>query len=113
VALLSLNADWVVLSACNTGAAARQGAEALSGLAQSFFYAGARTLLVSHWAVDDYAAKSLMLRTFQELARAPEAGKAEALRQAMLAMITDQGSGGSAYPSYWAPFSIVGLGGRQ
>jgi CHAT domain-containing protein len=52
VAQLKLNADWVVLSACNTIAGDKPGAEALSGLARSFFYAGARALLVSHWAVD-------------------------------------------------------------
>ena len=52
VAQLKLNADWVVLSACNTIAGDKPGAEALSGLARAFFYAGARALLVSHWAVD-------------------------------------------------------------
>jgi CHAT domain len=50
VAQLKLNADWVVLSACNTAAGDKPGAEALSGLARAFFYAGARALLVSHWA---------------------------------------------------------------
>ena len=52
VAQLKLNADWVVLSACNTIAGDKPGAEALSGLARAFFYAGARALLVSHWSVD-------------------------------------------------------------
>ncbi len=56
VAQLKLNADWVVLSACNTIAGDKPGAEALSGLARAFFYAGARALLVSHWAVDSEAA---------------------------------------------------------
>jgi CHAT domain-containing protein len=51
VAQLKLNADWVVLSACNTMAGDRPGAEALSGLARAFFYAGARALLVTHWPV--------------------------------------------------------------
>ena len=51
VAELKLNADWVVLSACNTAAGDKPGAEALSGLARSFFYAGAHALLVSHWDV--------------------------------------------------------------
>ena len=49
LAQLRLNADWVVLSACNTISGDKPGAEALSGLARAFFYAGARTLLVSHW----------------------------------------------------------------
>ncbi len=47
VAQLKLDADWVVLSACNTAAGDKPGAEALSGLARGFFYAGARALLVS------------------------------------------------------------------
>jgi CHAT domain-containing protein len=50
VTKLKLDADWVVLSACNTGAGGENGVtEALSGLARAFFYAGARALLVSHW----------------------------------------------------------------
>src|SRR4029079_13630546 len=56
IAVLKLNADWVVLSACNTAAGSTEGAEALSGLARAFFYAGARSLLVSHWSVFSTAA---------------------------------------------------------
>src|SRR5205814_8087133 len=67
VAQLKLNADWVVLSACNTAAGDRPGAEALSGLARSFFYAGARALLVSHWAVASNAATRLTTSTFQAI----------------------------------------------
>jgi CHAT domain len=48
IAGLKLDADWVILSACNTAAGEAKGAEALSGLARAFFYAGARALLVSH-----------------------------------------------------------------
>jgi CHAT domain-containing protein len=59
VAQLKLNADWGVLSACNTAAGGKPGAEALSGLARAFFYAGARTLLVSHWGIDSKAATRL------------------------------------------------------
>ena len=66
VAQLKLNADWVVLSACNTIAGDKPGAEALSGLARAFFYAGARALLVSHWAVDSAAATRLTTTTFDK-----------------------------------------------
>ena len=52
IAGLKLDADWVILSACNTAAGGAQGAEALSGLARAFFYAQARALLVSHWEVN-------------------------------------------------------------
>src|SRR3984893_11517535 len=84
VAQLHLNADWVVLSACDTAAGEKPGAQALSGLARAFFYAGARALLVSHWAVDSVAAARLTTRTFALMADDLGIGRAEALRRAML-----------------------------
>jgi CHAT domain-containing protein len=111
VAQLKLNADWVVLSACNTAAGEKPGAEALSGLARAFFYAGARALLVSHWRVDSEAAARLTTSTFEALHRDPSIGRAEALRRGMLAFLNDTSSSWNAYPDYWAPFSIVGEGG--
>src|SRR5207244_5038607 len=83
VAQLKLNADWVVLSACNTIAGEKPGAEALSGLARAFFYAGARTLLVSHWSVESRAATRLTTATFGHLKADPTIGRAGALRRAM------------------------------
>jgi CHAT domain-containing protein len=110
VAQLKLNADWVVLSACNTAAADRPGAEALSGLARAFFYAGARALLVSHWSVDSDAATRLTTSTFAIMTADPKLGRAEALRDAMLAYMNDRGSPLNAYPAFWGPFSIIGEG---
>ena len=110
IATLKLNADWVVLSACNTAAGSgegeQQGAEALSGLARAFFFAGARTLLVSHWAVYSSAATKLTTGTFATLAGTPRIGRAEAFRRSMLALIAE-----GKPPSYWAPFVVVGEGG--
>ena len=106
IAALSLNADWVVLSACNTAAGASEGAEALSGLARAFFYAGARALLVSHWAVYSQAATELTTTTFAALAANPKVGRGQAFRSAMLALIAK-----GEPPSYWAPFVIVGEAG--
>jgi CHAT domain-containing protein len=60
IAGLKLDADWVILSACNTAAGGETGAEALSGLARAFFYAGSRALLVSHWSVDSYGLRALL-----------------------------------------------------
>ena len=110
VAQLKLNADWVVLSACNTIAGDKPGAEALSGLARSFFYAGARALLVSHWSVDSEAATRLTTSTFDRLKADPGLGRAEALRQAMLAYLNDRSSPRNAYPAFWGPFALIGEG---
>jgi CHAT domain-containing protein len=110
VAQLKLNADWVVLSACNTIAGDKPGAEALSGLARSFFYAGARALLVSHWSVDSEAATRLTTSTFDRLKADPKLGRAEALRQAMLGYLNDASSPRNAYPAFWGPFALIGEG---
>ena len=110
VAQLKLNADWVVLSACNTIAGDKPGAEALSGLARAFFYAGARALLVSHWAVDSDAATRLTTSTFDVMKADPKLGRAEALRRAMLAYMNDTSNPRNAYPAFWAPFVVVGEG---
>jgi CHAT domain-containing protein len=110
VAQLKLNADWVVLSACNTIAGDKPGAEALSGLARAFFYAGARALLVSHWAVDSEAAARLATSTFDRLKADPKIGRAEALRQAMLGYLSDTSSPRNAYPAFWGPFALIGEG---
>jgi CHAT domain-containing protein len=112
VAALKLNADWVVLSACNTAAADKIGAEALSGLARAFFYAGAQALLVSHWPVYSDAAVRLTTRAFAELDHSPEGGRAEALKQAMIALMDDRSQEDNAHPAVWGPFVIVGEGGR-
>jgi len=110
VAQLKLNADWVVLSACNTIAGDRPGAEALSGLARSFFYAGAKALLVTHWAVDSSAATRLTTSTFEYLRLNPNLGRAEALRQAMLDYLNDPANTENAHPAIWGPFTLVGEG---
>ena len=110
VAALKLDADWVLLSACNTAAGGANGAEALSGLARAFFYAGARALLVSHWYVDSAATVELVTGAFGAMRDHPEIGRAEAMRRAMTALIAQGGR--SAHPSVWAPFAVVGEGGR-
>jgi CHAT domain-containing protein len=86
---LKLNADFVVLSACNTAAGDKPGAEALSGLARAFFYAGAKSLVVSHWEVDSEATVALMDGLFEALRADPHLSHAEALRMSMLRMLAN------------------------
>jgi CHAT domain-containing protein/Tfp pilus assembly protein PilF len=112
ISQLKLDADWVVLSACNTAAPdGTPGAEGLSGLARAFFYAGARSLLVSHWAVSSDAAVALTTRMFDETAKG--ASKAEALRRSMLALMVRTDNPYFAHPAFWAPFVVVGEGNAQ
>lgn len=104
---LKLNAEWVVLSACNTAAPNAKGDEALSGLARGFLYAGSRTLLATQWEVETDSVKRLTTATFDQRAQRPGMAKAEALRQAMLSLA---GTPRHAHPAYWAPFVLVGDG---
>jgi CHAT domain-containing protein len=107
IATLSLDADLVIMAACNTAGGSGETAEALSGIARAFFYAGARTLLVSHWEVYSKATTQLMIN----MARSKASGRAEALRESMLTMIKE-GDPREAHPAYWAPFAIVGEGAK-
>ena len=110
IAGLKLDADWVILSACNTAAGQAEGAEALSGLARAFFYAGSRSLLVSHWYVSSQSVVPLVTAAIAMLAIDPKLGRAEALRRSMLSLIKD-GKSYEAHPAFWAPFVLVGEGG--
>ena len=112
---LKLNADWVVLSACNTASGDGAGSEAISGLGRAFFFAGARALLVSNWPVDSVASRNMMTDLFYRQQQNTTISKAEILRQSMLNQI-DQGGfkeGNTikysyAHPLFWAPFIVVG-----
>lgn len=108
---LQLNADWVVLSACNTAGADGAAGEALSGLGRAFFYAGARSLLVSHWPVETVSARLLTTGLFRAQAVDRTLGRAEALRASMLSLM--QARPAYAHPVYWAPFSLVGDSGTR
>jgi CHAT domain-containing protein len=113
IATLRLNADWVVLSACNTAAGdGTPDAEGLSGLARAFFYAGARSLLVSHWPVLSEAAVPLTIGAFGAMAKDSTIGRAEALRRSMMAMLDSSNPEVFAHPAAWAPFVLIGEGGR-
>lgn len=108
---LDLNADWVVLSACDTAAGDSFGADALSGLTRAFFYAGARSVLVTKWGVASTDARDLMIETFAAMKADPAMRRAEALRRSMLKQIDGPVAGRdgywAAYPGYWGPFDLV------
>ena len=106
IAGLKLDADWVVLSACNTAAGGASDADALSGLARAFFYAGARALLVSHWSVNSLATVKLITGAADLMAADKTIGRAEALRQSELSLIEKY----DPNPATWAPFVVVGEG---
>ncbi len=109
---LRMDADWVVLSACNTAAAGGAGDEAVSGLGRAFFFAGARAILVSNWPVETVSARLLTTGLFQRQAANPKLTRAEALRQSMLELLERGATPQYAYahPMFWAPFSLVGDG---
>ncbi|HEY0114769.1 MAG TPA: CHAT domain-containing tetratricopeptide repeat protein [Allosphingosinicella sp.] len=113
VTSLRLNADWVILSACNSATPDDASEPGLSSLARAFFYAGARNLLASHWPVDDEVGARITVRTIQlERSGRP---RAEAFQQAMreirLDRSHDRADSSWAHPFYWAPFVLIGDGG--
>lgn len=105
---LDLSADWVMLSACNTAAADGIGGGGLSGLARSFFYAGARSLLASHWPVIDEIAPLLTSTSVRLLEDNPGMSRAEALQRAMADVRNNADIDRAEHPSSWAPFITVG-----
>jgi CHAT domain-containing protein/tetratricopeptide (TPR) repeat protein len=107
IATLKIDAEWVVLSACNTAAGTAEADEPLSGIAQAFFYAQSRALLISHWAVDSEAAVALTTATFRKLADGNVNSRAEALRSAMEDLIKG-GDARFAHPQMWSPFVFAG-----
>lgn len=112
ISRLRLNADWVILSACNTAADdGTPGAEGLSGMAKAFFYAGARSILVSHWPVASEATVPLTTGMLKVYDSNPERGRAEAHRRAMLELATGRYGADLTHPIFWAPFAVVGEAG--
>lgn len=124
---LDLNAELVVMSACDTGAGAGQaaseligfrgaggsyaaGGESLNGLARSFFFAGARNVMSTHWSVDDRSTQELVSGFYGAVAGEDDPSIAEALRISETKMIE---GGELSHPFFWAPFAIIGDGARK
>lgn len=108
---LHLRADWVVLSACNTGSGDGLQSEAVSGLGRGFFFAGTRSLLVSNWAVETVSARLLTTGVFRIQFEEAGLARAEALRQSMLQLM-QRNEPNYSHPAYWGPFSLIGDGAR-
>ena len=115
VAQLDLDAELVILSACNSGGAGGSTAgESLSGLARAFFFAGARSLMVTHWSVNDQVAAFLVAGVLQRMHADPTLGAAGALRAQQLSMLDQAGKSlppEIAAPFFWAGFAVIGDGG--
>lgn len=112
IAALNIDAEWVILSACNTAGGDGSDFSGLSGLARAFFFAGARKLLASNWPVRDDVAAVLTVRTIEIAATNPALSRAQALQQAMREIRMDKRADSDtdswAHPNAWAPFILVG-----
>ncbi|MBY0335212.1 MAG: CHAT domain-containing protein, partial [Acetobacteraceae bacterium] len=112
-----LDADLVILSACNTAVGPGGGelaGEGLAGLARAFFFAGTRGVLATHWAVDDLASAVTVADLLQRQERGVRG--AQALRQAQLLLLEGAGNrfpAEFAHPAWWAPFALIGDGRRE
>ncbi len=114
---LKLDADAVILSACNTGGpGGADGGDSLSGLARAFFFAGARAMLVTHWSISDQSSAYLVADTLRRWVAGNDGGLAGSLRAAQLGMLDAAGKtlpAELAHPFYWAPFALIGEGRGQ
>lgn len=112
ISSMPISARWVILSACNTAAGGSPNAPALSGLARAFLYAGAQSLLVSYWPVQDESAAELTTLAVELNQQGQPA--AEALRLSMRKLWQDKTRDRSrtqpsnANPTVWAPFMLIG-----
>lgn len=116
---LKLDADWVVLSACNTASSDGLGGQAVSGLGRGFFYAGSRSMLVTHWSVETDSAMVLVAQIFSNFAAPSGLSRAIALKRAMQSVretVVRNAQGQPVYswahPMFWAPYALVGEAGR-
>ncbi|WP_211623270.1 CHAT domain-containing protein [Paraburkholderia domus] len=112
IVTLRLNADWVVLSACNTGLASGNAGDAVSELSRAFFAAGARTMLVTQWAVESRSAADVTTTVFKTLSADPSLSKAEALAQTERDMLNGKDGALYRHPYYWGAYVLDGDGAR-
>jgi CHAT domain-containing protein len=102
---LKINADLVVLSACETGLGEIKKGEGIIGLTRALLYAGTRNIVVSLWKVSDNSTAELMISFYQNIINQQSNNYAYSLRNAKMKMIQSQNY---AHPFYWSPFILVG-----
>lgn len=100
---LNLNADLIILSACNTAFGKVINGDGLNGLSRAFFNAGIPTVVSSLWQVSDTASRKLMVKFHEELKKGSQ--PANALRESQLLLLR---SNEFSHPKYWAPFIVLG-----
>jgi CHAT domain-containing protein len=105
ISKIQLNADLVVLSACETGYGEFEAGNGIASLARAFMYAGSSSLIVSLWQVNDYATSEIMKNLYANLANGMK--KDEALRQAKVQYIKSAKKA-LAHPAFWSPFIMMG-----
>ena len=95
----------MVLSACNTASGNNQSDEGLSGLASAFIFAGAKSIMASHWSVESNTTKQLVTTFFKNLKTSSKMTRSEAMRLSMKKLFSDHRY---KHPIFWAPFILVG-----
>ncbi|CAD6549717.1 hypothetical protein LMG27952_04887 [Paraburkholderia hiiakae] len=112
IVMLRLNADWVVLSACNTGLVSGSAGDAVSELSRAFFAAGARSVLVTQWAVESQSAAEVTTGVFRAYAADPSLSKADALARTERDMAAGKEGPLYRHPYFWGAYALVGDAGR-
>jgi CHAT domain-containing protein len=105
IANLKLEAEIIILSACNTNLDSKMDAEGLAGLSTAFLIAGAQSLLVTHWEVDTEVSAFITTTTIERFRNTPEGGLSNALGYALDRV---RETPRWEHPAMWAPFSVIG-----
>jgi CHAT domain-containing protein len=105
---LRLNADWVVLSACNTGYTSGEAGDSISAMARGFFAAGGRSLLVTQWAVESRSATELTTGLFKAYGADQSLSKADAIAHVQRDMLSGKDGALYKHPYFWAPYFLSG-----